>query len=1114
MSSHFKIGVLLLICTSFWQCQPNNQEASSTQESVAPPNALFQSIPSSQSGINFSNNLKENMEHNIVTNSYLYNGGGVAIADFNNDGLEDLFFTATQESCKLYLNEGNFKFKDITESAGVASPEGDKTGVTILDFNQDGYQDIYITRTGIRIDDTRRNLLYINQGDLTFKESARSFNLGDPSASNHANFFDYDLDGDLDVYVLNYPTAFGDVNKMTLNTVNGNQVMSIAPKTAYDSDRLYRNDGNVFTDVSDKAGIINRAWGLSVTISDFNADGYPDIFVGNDYIMPDFLYINQKNGSFKLSTEEYFGHTSNHTMGVDIADINNDEKVDVIALDMLSKDNYRQKALVTTMLDDRYNLLVRRGYMHQSMRNVLQLNNGNNSFSEVGMFSGISNTDWSWASLFADFDLDGHKDLFITNGYRRDVADLDYVNFGVGEINSKGGLSNQEQYDQVLAMIPSAKLQNYIFKNNGNLKFDDKSNEWGITHKTWSNGAAYGDLDNDGDLDLVVNNVDMEALVYKNTAIEQGKGKFLKVKLIGAKPNRNAIGAKARLTFKDGTAQYLEMTPTRGYLSSMQQVLHFGFNDKTPVKLEVEFPGQKLYVLDQLTPNAVVNADVKRATPGTLSKSNSKSQFFASANVAGVDFQHKENDFNDFDREGLIPHKLSILGPRVAVADVNGDELNDFYVGSAANSSGSLFIQNSGGRFSKVSQAIWDADAAAEDLEPYFFDADKDGDLDLYIVSGGNIHNDGFMLFQDRLYINDGKGNFSKSTLPAIGTSGSCVAAHDYDADGDLDLFIGGRVKSGSYPLAPNSYILKNDGGKFTDVTASVSDGFQNIGMVSDLIWANIDGDPDKELIVTGEWMPVSVFKMENGKLVNRTDDFELGQTHGWWHCVVAEDIDNDGDLDLIAGNMGNNMRFKPSETFPIKMFAKDYDNNGQIDPIMAWAEDGKYYPIPNRDRMIEQLPHLKKKYPRYKNYSGATIDQIFSQEELDAALQLELKTLSSTIFMNDGEGNFTAKALPTDAQIAPVNEFVVEDVNKDGKKDLIIVGNNYGIQVESGRIDAGTGMVLLGDGTGNFSAVQSIDSGLWADGDARDIEPILINGKKHFIVAENNAPLKIFQLK
>ena len=608
--SHSEIAVLLIFSLFFFTCQTeNNSDLKPSENVVAPANALFQTLSSEVTGINFSNNIKENFRDNIITNSYMYNGGGVAIADFNNDGLEDLFFTATQESCRLYLNEGNLKFKDITQSAGVGNAAGYKTGVTVVDINQDGYKDLYVTRTGMNEGGAERaNLLYVNQGNLTFREMAAQYAIADPSASNHANFFDYDLDGDLDLYVLNYPIAFQDVNRMTLKEENGKRTISNQPKTPYDTDRFYRNDGNgTFTDVTQEAGIVNRGWGLSVTVSDFNNDGYPDVFVGNDYIVPDFLYINQKNGTFKNENEDYFGHTSNHTMGVDIADINNDQRVDLIALDMLAEDNFRQKNLMTTMLVDRYNSMVKYGYTHQQMRNVLQLNNGNGNFSEIGVLSGVSNTDWSWCSLFADYDLDGYKDLYVTNGYRRDVSELDYVNFVSDSINNLGGITTSafKTFNDYLKLVPSQKLQNYMYRNGGDLQFENKSTGWGFVQKTWSNGATYGDLDNDGDLEIVVNNIDETALFYKNMAVEQGTGNWLKVKMISEKPNRSATGAKARLTFTDGTIQYLEMTPTRGFLSSIQEIFHFGFKEKTPAKLEVEFPGKRLFTIENPPSNKI-----------------------------------------------------------------------------------------------------------------------------------------------------------------------------------------------------------------------------------------------------------------------------------------------------------------------------------------------------------------------------------------------------------------------------------------------------------------------------------------------------------------------------
>ncbi|RMG81202.1 MAG: hypothetical protein D6714_13355, partial [Bacteroidetes bacterium] len=839
---------LLFLTAFFFSCQNETTPppAAPPAEKV-PENPRFELIPDTHSGVIFSNNITENHRINIVSNSYMYNGGGVAVLDVNNDGLQDLYFTSTQESNRLYLNRGNFQFKDITQTAGVAAIGGFKTGVTVVDINADGLPDLYVCRSGLHANDERRNLLFVNNGDMTFTEKGKAYGLDDMSASNHANFFDYDKDGDLDVYVINHPISFGEVNKISVSqTADGKYVRNTAPRDEFESDKLFRNNGNgTFTDVSRAAGIQNRAWALSVNVADFNEDGWPDIFVGNDYIEPDLLYINNKRGGFEVQTDQYFRHTSNHTMGVDIADYNNDGRMDVVALDMIAEDNQRQKELMTTMILERYNSLVRFGYGHQIMRNMLQLNNGAHGFSEIGMLAGISNTDWSWACLLADFDNDAYKDLYITNGYRRDVTNLDYLTYTVDSINRSGGLTQFKDFEDYLKKVPTKKLQNYMFRNRGDLTFEKVSTPWGFNQKSYSNGAAYADLDNDGDLDLVVNNIHDKAFIYKNKTREQSGGHYLQIQLAGAKVNPLAIGAKVKIYTGDQT-QVQELRTVRGFFSSVQPIFHFGLGEKQMVdRIEILWPDGFPQVLEQVPADQRLHLKRSEAKKGAFLPAPLPDPVFEPAQSKGLDFRHIENPFLDFDRDRLLPHQLSKSGPTIAVGDVNGDGRDDFYIGGAVNQSGALFVQNPDGSFAQTSAETWAADAKYEDIGTLFFDADQDGDQDLYVVSGGNVYSAHSPNYQDRLYLNDGAGHFQKKegALPEITSSGSCVAAFDFDGDGDQDLFVGGRVTPGAYPTPPQSYVLRNDGGQFRDVTDEVAPDFKFLGMVTDIVFANLDQD-------------------------------------------------------------------------------------------------------------------------------------------------------------------------------------------------------------------------------------------------------------------------------
>lgn len=1123
MKYHFTSSLFALML--LLSCGGEKDPQAGSPQQGPPADVHFELLKPESTGISFANNIKENFEENIITNSYLYNGGGVAILDVNNDDLPDVYFTATQQANRLYLNKGKFQFEDITEKAGVAAIGGTKTGVSVVDINADGFQDIYVCRSGLTPSEERTNLLFVNNGDATFTEKAKDYGLDDRSASNHANFFDFDLDGDLDVYILNHPVAWAEVNRVRVKqlTQDGSQFVRITdPLNEWESDKLFRNEGNgKFVNVSKQMGIENRAWGLSATVSDFNSDGYPDIYIGNDYIEPDILYINQKGKGFKDEVWRYFRHTGNHTMGVDIADVNNDGLVDVAALDMYAESNQRQKELMTTMVQDRYQSLVKYGYGHQQMRNVLQLNTGaapvdGATFSEIGQLAGIWATDWSWSPLLADFDNDGLKDLYITNGYRRDVTNLDYLMYTVDSVMRIGGLSpaNFKTIDEYLSKIPSKPLPNYMYKNINGIQFQNVGYDWGLGQPSFSNGSAYADLDKDGDLDLLVNQLDGNALIYRNKSAERKEANWLQVKLKGSSANPNGVGAKLRIRYGDAV-QYLEATPTRGFFSSSEPLLHFGLGSaNTVAKLEIRWPDGKVQMLENLPANQRLVLNSSDAKPGNWEELPVPALLFQLATSTGIDFRHQDDDFNDFTRERLLPHSFSNLGPNIANGDVNGDGLEDFYVGGARNQAGALYIQQKNSSFKRSINPAFETDNTFEDMGCIFFDADGDKDSDLYVVSGGSTYEANSTNYQDRLYINDGKGNFTKTpdgSLPNTSASGSCVVAHDYDVDGDLDVFVGGLVTPGQYPTAPQSYVLQNNGGKFSDVTTQVAPAFAKIGMVNDLAWADIDGDKTAELVVTGEWLPITVFKNKGGNLTDVTTQCGFGGSNGWWNCLHLADLDMDGDIDIVAGNLGLNARLKPTADAPIQLYAADFDKNGSLDPVMTWYQEGKEFPLPQRDVMIKQMPVLRKDYVYHRAYGQTTIKDLLNASALEAAQKLVAKTFATSIFINN-QGKFTAQPLPVSAQFSVCNQIVSNDFNGDGNLDLLLIGNSYLTEVESGRYDAANGTVLLGNGKGGFTESQNRFNGFWANKEARDMVAVkLANGNTMYLVANNNDVMQAY---
>ncbi len=1116
-----KLGPIVCLCLFLLACQqdaPSTKNADDTAsnksaQTASAENQRFQLIPPATSGVQFSNLISEDYHYNILNFEYLYNGGGVAIGDINNDGLPDLYFTGTFVPNKLYLNKGGFVFEDITQAAGVAAAEGFKTGVTMADINNDGWLDIYVCRTSKEDDGKKNNLLFINNKNKTFTESAAQYNLLDNANSNHGNFFDYDLDGDLDLFLLNHRLGFKDATRLRLKQKENGEIYRLTnPMTPFESDRLYRNDGGKFTDVSKQAGIYNSAFGLSATVGDINDDGYPDVFVANDYVEPDYVYINNGNGTFTDQYDTYIRHGSQNSMGSDLADFNNDGLLDLVCLDMIADDPVRYKQLMHVMQLERYQTLLQYGYGHQVSRNVLQVNNGNGTFSEIGQLAGVSNTDWSWGAIFADFDNDGWKDLFIDNGYKRDVTDLDYMTYTRDSIEKTGGVSSKRFPDlqKLLGeLIPSKKLRNYLFRNVNGQRFEDIGQNWGLPHESFSNGAAVADLDADGDLDLVINNISDPAFIYENLTNNFPDNNYLQVQLVGSAQNVFGTGTKVTLRYATDQMQHQEMTFNRGFFSASEPILHFGLGDLSAVdRVEVVWPDGKTQLISNVNANQRLTVKHTDATNSPIAAAAKQNPLFREAdNLAGIDFVHVENDFVDFTRERLLPHKLSELGPSIATADVNGDDLIDCYIGGATNQPGVLFVQNKNGSFRKMSNATWEKDQQHEDISSVFFDADGDKDMDLYVVSGGNTASVNSDVYQDRLYTNDGKGSFTRSSgLPRLTSSGACVSAHDVDDDGDTDLIVGGRVTPGAYPFVPQSYILKNEGGKFTDATAQIAPDFQKIGMVSDIIWTDIDKNGKQEMVVVGEWMPLTIFSFQNGKGTPAT----IANSSGWWNCVVAADFDGDGDDDLLAGNLGANTRLKASPQAPIRMFAKDFDQNGAIDPIMTFSYNGKDYPFAGRDMLIKQISKVKKKFPRYHHYADATLEDIFPASDLSSAQQLEVNNLLSGYFENKGGGQFSYRALPDAAQWAPCKSALTDDFNGDGHLDALLVGNDDGAEPETGVYDASNGTLLLGDGKGGFTPSSNRENGLWANREARDVVQLALgNGKKLLLIANNDGPVQ-----
>ena len=1099
----------------------------------------FKKISSGHSGIHFNNEIKETDSINIIDFSNVYNGGGVGVADFNNDGLQDIYFTGNLVENKLYLNKGGFKFDDITKESGTEGEEKWCRGVSIVDINSDGKPDIYVSATINPLAAKRKNILYINSGNDDrgiphFKNMAEEYGLDDTTHTTQSVFFDYDNDGDLDVYLC--------VNEI-LPSLYPNRFRSVITDGSFPSTgRLYRNDWDsafahpVFKDVSKEAGITIEGYGHAVTISDLNLDGWKDIYVTNDYLSSNILYINNHDGTFTDKISSYLKHSSANAMGADIVDINNDGLSDIIELDMNPEDNLRKKMMLMPVSYFTYQNSDLFGYHYQYVRNTLQVNMGNRMlandsvgdpvFSELGFYGNVTETDWSWAPVVADFDNDSYRDIIVTNGFPKDITDHDFAVF------------RQETYmlaskQQLLEQIPEVKLHNYFFRNNGNLKFNNETYAWGMSEPTFSNGAAYADLDNDGDLDVVINNINDEAILYENEFGNKSDtaSHYLQIKFDGNTPNTDGFGTWVKLFYKGGQQAY-EHYNVRGYLSSVSTVAHFGLGNISSIdSIVVIWPDNKLQILHDVKTNqvlTVIQADAKDLFDWNH-HNNIEPLFTEITKASGIDFNQQEIDYIDFNVQKLLPHKLSEYGPALAAGDLNDDGLDDLIVGGSYGNSAKIFKQRPDSKFDSVDliPGANRINKRSEDLGIVLFDADNDKDLDIYIASGGYENPAWTNSYKDRFFINNGKGNFKEDTtvFPVNYTSKSCIKACDFDKDGDLDLFIGGRVEPWRYPKPVSSFIYRNDtkGGviKFSDVTAETAPQLKDCGLVCDALWTDFDNDNWIDLVIAGEWMPIKFFKNDKGLLRDITSSTGIGGKTGWWNSITGGDFDNDGDIDYIAGNLGENSFLKASEQYPVSIYAKDFNNNGttwQCIPTRYIVDkDGKLkeFTVDGRDEVVEQLPFIKKRFLTYKEFANATIDQLFTPDQIKDAVIYSANWFKTSFIRNNGNGQFTIEALPATAQFSCVNGMVAEDINGDGNLDICLNTNDFSTTPSLGRYDALNGLVLTGNGDGTFNPLSIQQSGVFIPGNGRAFCMLATaNNLPLFAASQNRGQLKLFSLK